>query len=378
VTLREYGRKDKKSLIQGINGAGVVISQELPPPALRHVRKNGIRYIADLYDPLIIELLEYHRFATRRHQQNSFDYTYRNLLLQLNYADHILCASALQRDFYVGVMAGAKLLSAAMYHNDPTLRELISLAPFGLAKGPVPVRDQVDFYKKFPGIKKQDKVVLWGGGVWNWFDAIGVVRAMELISRQRQDIKLVFMGVKHPSPHVKVMKMAQTALDYCRRHDLLDKFVFFNFEWTPYEQRAAFLRRADIGVSAHFNSLETRFAFRTRILDYLWGDLPIVTTRGDAMAELVGRAGLGSVVDFEDPNGIARAITKLVDDSEAYRAAVRNIQKVKPQFYWEKIVADIAAIIERGEFTPRPLGHLKQCRLIAAFYWSAFKERYLA
>ena len=59
----------------------------------------------------------------------------------------------------------------------------------------------------------------------------------------------------------------------------LDHTVFFNDGWVPYAERGAWLAEADIGVSAHFDDIETRFAFRTRLLDYLWAGLPIVTTR---------------------------------------------------------------------------------------------------
>jgi hypothetical protein len=35
-------------------------------------------------------------------------------------------------------------------------------------------------------------------------------------------------------------------------------------------------------VSTHYEHVETTFAFRTRILDYLWAGLPVVATGGDA------------------------------------------------------------------------------------------------
>jgi hypothetical protein len=38
------------------------------------------------------------------------------------------------------------------------------------------------------------------------------------------------------------------------------------------------LREADIGVSLHREDVETRYSFRTRVLDYLWAGLPIITT----------------------------------------------------------------------------------------------------
>ena len=37
-----------------------------------------------------------------------------------------------------------------------------------------------------------------------------------------------------------------------------------------------------------------RFAFRTRVLDYLWAGLPIATTSGDVFGELIERERLGA------------------------------------------------------------------------------------
>ncbi len=50
--------------------------------------------------------------------------------------------------------------------------------------------------------------------------------------------------------------------------------VFFNPDWVAYEDRGDYLLEADAGVSTHFAHIETEFAFRTRILDYLWAGLP--------------------------------------------------------------------------------------------------------
>ena len=51
--------------------------------------------------------------------------------------------------------------------------------------------------------------------------------------------------------------------------------------------------RPTSAVSAHFDDIETRFAFRTRLLDYFWAGLPIVTTDGDVLGDLVLEAALG-------------------------------------------------------------------------------------
>ena len=82
---------------------------------------------------------------------------------------------------------------------------------------------------------------------------------------------------------------------------MTDKFVFFNEAWVPYDQRHNWLLDADCGVTTHFEHVETTFAFRTRVLDYLWAGLPIVTTDGDAFADLVRTERLGVVAKCAPP-----------------------------------------------------------------------------
>ena len=67
--------------------------------------------------------------------------------------------------------------------------------------------------------------------------------------------------------------------------------VLFVDGWIPYDDRAGYLLDADVGVSLHRNHLEAVYAFRTRMLDYLWAGLPVVCTREHSFAELVECAG---------------------------------------------------------------------------------------
>ena len=77
---------------------------------------------------------------------------------------------------------------------------------------------------------------------------------------------------------------------------MLDRVVFFNDGWVPYEERGAWLLDADCAISTHRDHLETRFAFRTRLLDCFWAGLPVVCTAGDDLADRVERDGLGAAV----------------------------------------------------------------------------------
>ena len=140
-------------------------------------------------------------------------------------------------------------------------------------------------------------MLLWPGGIWNWFDPLTVIDAVAELARRRDDVRLFFLGLRHPNPHVAGDGSGAAGRRTCRgSSDCADRVVFFNEDWVPYEQRGAYLLEADLGVSAHFDDLESRFAFRTRLLDCFWAGLPVVTTSGDSLGDLVERRGLGRTV----------------------------------------------------------------------------------
>ena len=197
----------------------------------------------------------------------------------------------------------------------------------------------------WPGIGEHDRVLLWAGSLLDWQDPLTLIRAVAQLSRTRGDIKLVFMGTRHPNPLVSPMRVVEESRTLASQLGVLDTHVFFN-DWVPYEQRALFLRDADLGLSTHREHLETHFSFRTRMLDYLWAGLPIVCTRGDHFATLVDERRLGAVVPPGDVTALAHAIDGLLDDSDAGRArrdAVQsNIAIIREEMRWSRVVSPLA------------------------------------
>jgi glycosyltransferase involved in cell wall biosynthesis len=122
----------------------------------------------------------------------------------------------------------------------------------------------------------------------------------------------VFLGLRHPNPAVPEMPVATELQALSDRLGLTGKHVFFNPGWVPYERRADFLLDADVAVSAHHDHLETRYSFRSRVLDYLWAGLPMVLTAGDVLADEVAAAGLGVTVAAGDVAGLEQALAGLL------------------------------------------------------------------
>jgi glycosyltransferase involved in cell wall biosynthesis len=196
-----------------------------------------------------------------------------------------------------------------------------------------------------PGIGEDDKVILWGGGIYNWFDPLTLIRAIDKLRRRRPDVRLFFLGLKHPNPDVPEMRMSVQARDLSDQLGLTGKHVFFNEGWVSYEDRQNYLLEADIGVSCHLDHVETAYSFRTRILDYLWAGLPMVVTKGDSFGELVKREGLGIAVAPEDPDALADALEKVLYDEEFAAGAREDIRRVQERFRWENVLAPLAEYV---------------------------------
>ena len=62
--------------------------------------------------------------------------------------------------------------------------------------------------RHFPAIGAADPVVVWGGGVYDWFDPVSLVRAVHQVRRHVPDVRLVFLGMNNPNPDIAEMARA--------------------------------------------------------------------------------------------------------------------------------------------------------------------------
>ncbi len=76
--------------------------------------------------------------------------------------------------------------------------------------------------------------------------------------RPRPDVRLFFLGMKHPNPNVPEMRMAWDARQLADELGLTDKHVFFNEEWVAYDDRQNYLLDADVGVSTPLRARRDR------------------------------------------------------------------------------------------------------------------------
>jgi glycosyltransferase involved in cell wall biosynthesis len=341
VEIHSYGHRPEE-LRELARSTDAIILQGFALHFYPFLKELGIPLIVDIYDPFVLESIQVHsrkRSVKERLLLHTQDLSVLND--QLRIGDFFICANERQRDLWLGMLLALGRVNPYTYDADETLRKLIDVVPFGTSSTPPRHTRQVlkGVYKT---IRREDKVILWGGGVWNWFDPCTLIRAMAQIVERRDDVKLFFMGVRHPNRLIAEMGRVTEAIGLSKSLGLHDGYVFFN-EWVPYEARQDYLLEADIGVSLHLDHVETRFSFRTRLLDYIWAGLPIVTTRGDSISQLVERHGLGRVVDYQDVEGVAEALLGLLSTPALREAHQPHFEQVRGQLTWDRVVAPLVS-----------------------------------
>jgi hypothetical protein len=299
--------------------------------------------VVDAYDPFHLEQLEQTRGLAEAERLRIVRDCVRALNDQLGRADLVLCASDRQRSLWLGHLAAVGRVNPLTYDESPELAGLLAVVPFGTS---VPDRTAVTdrgavVGAAVPGLVPEDVLLVWGGGIYPWFDTDVLLDAMARLAAGHPRLKLLFLGTRHPlrpdeeSADVAALRARATA------DGLLDRTVFLHPGWVPYDERHDWLGGADVGVSTHHPHLETEFSYRTRVVDYLAAGLPVVTTDGDALADLVRSAGCGAVVPPHDPGALAAALAGLADDAVRRRVLADRAAAAAAELTWDVVAAPL-------------------------------------
>ncbi|HET7489809.1 MAG TPA: glycosyltransferase [Acidimicrobiales bacterium] len=315
------------------------------------LRRSEKVVVADVYDPFHLESLEQTRGWEPGRRADTVRRLTEVLNEQLRRGDFLLCAAGRQRDFWLGSLAALGRVNPATYDEDVDLASLLAVVPFGLPPEP-PVATVPAMRGVVPGIGPGDKIVLWAGGVYNWFDPLTLVEAVDRLRRRLPAVRLFFLGLQHPNPDIPPMRMATALRELAAERGLVGTHVFFNEGWVDYDARAGYLLEADVGVSTHFRHLETAYSFRSRILDYLWAGLPVVATGGDTFADLIETEGLGAAVAPGDVEGLEEALWRLLSDEEQAAACRANVARVAPRYAWPVVLEPLLAFCRAPRRAP--------------------------
>lgn len=332
-----YSEKNPAGLEDRAREADVLIVQGYILHKFSKLGQLNKIIIVDLYVPFVLENIFNYMYKLKKPEMQ---YVFRNDLAvyehQLKRGNLFLVAN---RDQF-NLIAGGLLLLGRI---DPEQasgenRQINSILeiPFGFREAVIPQSRPV--LKEKIGFKKNDFLLLWGGVISNWFDPLTLIQAMGLMKNSHPVIKLLFLSTTHANPFLPEFDMARMAMDSARELGVANQTVFFNRSWIPYEERARYFGAADAGVSCHHIHIETRYSFRTRFLDYLNFDLPIVSTEGDYLSELLSQKGALVRVRENDALGLKDVIIRLFEDKPFYDRLCDAVKREKSRFTWHQVL----------------------------------------
>ena len=149
----------------------------------RWLRASKARVVHDLYGPETLETLGAVRGPPAERRGRLLNaLTLDRLTDALRTGHHFMCASERQRDLWLGVMLGQRLIGPEPYDRRPEPALACSTwcrsacprsRPRRAGTGRAPLGDDAE-------------VVLWNGGIWNWLDAVTAVRAVAALRRRRR------------------------------------------------------------------------------------------------------------------------------------------------------------------------------------------------
>lgn len=308
-------------------------------------------FVADLFSQYYMEWMELTKgVATGVKRDAWMNKNRAYLTMQLTLGDFILCANERQRDTYVGMLSALGLIDPTVYDRDDSLRRQIDVAPHGIRREELKHERRV-LKGVYAGIRETDKVLLWNGGTVSWYDPEPFLRALHLLSRERDDIKALFLGTFYPGLGTSLGYGARfkSAFQLSQELGLHQRNAFFEFGWVAHRDVQNYLAESDIGVCTYFDTLETRYSHRTRFVDLFWAELPIICTQGDVLAEMVDERTLGITVPEGDHAAVAEAIRRLVDDQGFYQQCRENLRSIKPELSWESALEPLVRFCREGE-----------------------------
>jgi GT2 family glycosyltransferase/glycosyltransferase involved in cell wall biosynthesis len=300
------------------------------------------RLIVDLYDPFFLENMYYYLDRDQCAQMELNESAIDALNALLETGDFFVCGTERQRDFWLGMLSAMKRVNPLTFSQDPTLRKLIDVVGVGFPEQD-PLRHTVLRGKSLP---KNARMVVWGGGIWNWLDPLTLVSAWPEVLRKVRNAHLVFLGTRYPNPNVPEHRIARETVAAAKAIGEEGKSIHF-IEWLPYPDHQALLSESNVGVTLQPNHVEAHFSIRTRVIDYFWSGLPTLVSQGDITADWVKEFKVGEVVDVADVHGVASALIRMLGrPRSAYSGGFRKMRK---QFLWGALVDPIKRYCLAGE-----------------------------
>lgn len=296
---------------------------------------DNVQLILDAYVPIYIEVsardakdmdVEYVNYMSDLHRHNH----------TLRRGDYFLYANPAQEKLYTGVLSALGIINPYSYHTERLL-----YAPFGVHRD-----EATPFLNPFTelGIKQDDFVVLWFGGIYPWFRIEEYLEAIEKLSSHK-NLRFVFVGGKNPfNQNEDIARQYNKALKFARSKKYTNSTMFF-VDWVDFNTRVNWFRNADVIISLNQPGKENIYSWRTRVMDFVWGEAATITNGGDPLSDEMVDNNAAIKLESLSSDAIVNSINDLLNNPNRLNSVRLNVKKLKNKYYWDKITKVVSKVI---------------------------------
>lgn len=214
--------------------------------------------------------------------------------------DFLMTAGIREKYYLLGLLAASKRLS---FRAQRLPMSLINVIPMSPPCNPPTLRRKV--LEKDPN----ELIILVSGAFLPWYDYSTFFEALSLlIERKATNYRVIFLG---GNPRDPIFERLVLKLGCDPR--INNNLIFTGL--VPFKERGNYYLSSDIGMNIPLPTVEDELSVRTRVIDYIWGGLPVVTPARDEYSKMVVENGGGLEYSPGNAHSLSQVIESLTNES---------------------------------------------------------------
>ena len=138
-----------------------------------------------------------------------------------------------------------------------------------------PIEDQRARWREAWGVSAEAFIVLWCGGYNTWTDVTTLFHALEQAMQRNARMHFVSAGA---SIYQGQTTQYDQLVNFSRQSRYAERFHLLG--WRPWKDIPGIYRSADVGINIDALHAETIYGTRTRLVEMLAHDLPVISSEG--------------------------------------------------------------------------------------------------
>lgn len=206
--------------------------------------------------------------------------------------------------------------------------------------------DKVDVIYNYTYLHKSRKDVkkeydlIYCGGITELRGAFKIIEAVKIIKERGSNIKMLFLGNFFTKGFKAQMQKMIDTYQLNKNITLKDS--------VPYNQVIDYYNKSKIGLGVFLPVKTHEIILQIKIFEYMAMGLPIVASNFGHINNYVLREKVGLTINPEEADEIAKAVLKLLDDSDFYNSCRENgIKAVEQKYYWELMEKKLFTIYDK-------------------------------